>query len=728
VNPAGHAQAFADALLGDHGEALGDLRLSRTIIPRGDQGPRTQLISATPEALTSAALGFADAHHIVGVYVGVGLTRGYTAVNPATGRPYNRLAKADVCGLAWLWIDIDVAGPGHDSKMPLAVDQAQAIAVAQSTGLVPTVLVNTGHGVQVHWRLVEPFIYGAVDVTDDGAPVVDPARIAADRATGERLAYEWVKSLQIRGKRDFGIHVDPTTDPSRLIRLPGSYNRKVEGEHLLVEVLDVDASRRYDLDQIRAVLAPDDLLARTRYDGEVTGSLAGVDLHTLWASARSYPQHEPHWLVEAIECGWSPELAEIWSGARDAQYDNDESSIDMALVTTVLHLGLSPADAAEAVMCRRLKRNSKLDKVDPSRRQSYLDVTIGKVVAQMRENERVVTSRVGSTAAVVEAVMASVGAASPVVEVVAPVVDTPPEQDPAELTPTADPTDADNEPTPSLRIAPPPPGDPRDHADPELPPAPRPGLDGTLPAPVAESKRNAADRLAGSLGLPEGVGIWQVGYRRLADRDEFRLWLHRAPGSVVLGDHWPVGTVAATRWRPKGDWRARAMVAELLLEDLHLVVEVHREWANGANGRHRLYELAVRMREGTPEDVAGMAIQGVLRRLTATALFSTASTYGDPWLHDGVVWVPLVRIRDEYRQLGAQAPKMVEMVDLLVDMRCKVVAGMSEPEANRTVVDERQWVRVAEDLVHADLAALIAARAADRDAQDARHDMKGVGS
>jgi len=733
VSPAGHARTFASALLGDHGEALAGLQLSVSEFRQGQSGPRTSLIPATAESLASTVTRLADRHDIKGLYVGVGLTRGNLAINPATGHRYDRLAKADVYGLAWLWIDIDIAGGGHaDSKMPLAADQATALAVAHSTGLDPTVTVDTGHGVQAHWRLAEPFIYGAVDVDDDGAPIIDEARIAADRAVGEQLAYEWVKSLQIRGRRDFGVHVDSTTDPSRLVRLPGSYNRKVPTDVRLVTVLDADPRRVYDLDQVRAVLAPAELLARTRYDAEsISGSLAGVDLHALFAQARGFRNFEPDWLAEAIEAGWSPELAAIWSGAADTNYDGDDNRIDMALAATLLHLRYSAADAAQAVMCRRLRIDRKVDKVDPNRRTSYLEMTIGKIAAQIAERDRAAVSHSGSTAAAVEAMMAA-----PTTEVVADETtsndnDVSLEVAETELKETA--PDVNSAPTNeiprSLRIAPPgPPVDPREHADPALPPAPRPGLDGTLPAPVTEDRRASADRLAGMLGLPEGIAIWSVGVRRLEDHDEFRVWLHRGADADVLGGDWPPNTVAATRWRPKSDWRARANVAELLLEDLHLVADVQRDWANGDHGRRGLYRLAIKMLEGTPEQVAAMAIMGVLRRQTATALFSTATTYGDPWLSEGMVWVPLPNLRDGYRALGAKAPEMIAMVDLLVDMRCHVVSDMHVAEGHRYVVDERQWVCVHPDLIHADLAANIFTRATDRDAQDARHDMSTVSS
>jgi hypothetical protein len=745
VNPAGHALVFADALLGDHGEVLDGLELSVSWFIPGRPGPRTRLVAAKPSELASVVATLAAEQDTLGVYVGVGLTRGYAAINPKTGRGFDRLSKADVSGLAWLWADIDVAGGGHaDSKLPLAADKDTAIAVARSTGLEPTVLVDTGFGIQAHWRLAEPWIFGCVDFTDDGVPIIDPARVEADRKQGERFAWEWVKSLQIRAKRDFGLHVDPTTDTARLVRMPGSYNTKVPGDHREVVVLDVDASRRYDLDAVRAVLAPNTLLEPYRFDMmEITGSLAGVDLPGLFAACRALPGHEPDWLTEVIEGGWVPELEAIWTGFADAKYDNDDSVIDMALAATVLHAGLTPEMAAEAVMCRRLRIGRKVEKVDPARRLDYLLTTIGKCAATLKAQRDAVASHVE----LIEAAVASMRA-EPAPSRLQAVPNLGAESDgPTEVGQQAPDSNADavtvgadppatatggggdeppDDPPAPLRVVEEPEPDPHaQHAD--APAQPRQGLDGTLPAALPPGLRFQAAEMAAQLGLPGGVTVWTVGIRRLADCDEIRLWLHRTMDSRVHGGRWRPGTVAATRWRPKADWKARGNVTEMLFEDLHLIADVGREWSSGEHGRRRMYELAVPMREGTPEEIVEMAISGLLQEATGTALFSRAVMSRDPWVCDGAVWVPMMGIRDWFRRLGAKVPDMVPMVDLLVDMRCKVVSDMSHPEGNRVVTDAAQWVMVSDDLISEQLAAGVAYRASERDAQDARSDLRGIG-
>jgi putative DNA primase/helicase len=126
-----------------------------------------------------------------------------------------------------LWLDIDIAGPGHKSghRLPETVDEA--IALLRDCPLPPTAVVHSGHGLQAFWLLEEP--------------------ISADAAKPllERWRHTWDSKAAARE-----LHVDNVFEVARLMRLPGTTNRKVEGEHLPVEIVDVNWSRRYGTDDL----------------------------------------------------------------------------------------------------------------------------------------------------------------------------------------------------------------------------------------------------------------------------------------------------------------------------------------------------------------------------------------------------------------------------------------------------------------------------------------------
>lgn len=770
MNPAEQARTFAGALLGDHGGMLDGLQVTLSTFSSGAPEPQTRWFPATADSLASAVTEATARAGTMGVYVGVGLTRGLRAINPATGKQYKRLAKADVDGLAWLWVDIDVVGVAHGHRMPLCPDKATAIAVVNSLGIPPTIIVDTGHGIQAHWRLREPWIYGCVDYDDDGVPVIDESKVAADRKAGEDLAWSWIKSFQVRAKAKGGWHVDPTTDPCRLVRCPGSYNRKVEGDHRLVTVIEVDTTARYDLDEIHAVLMPETLLAPYRYDHDtLTGALAGVDLGALWNEARSFADHTPPWMAAVFEINAAPDLEALWNGERDADYSSDDSAIDMALARMLLTWRVEPDQVAQAIMCRRLRRcapGEKIDKVDPGRRTNYLVPTIGKIVADIQRVEDVEAQR----AQAMDRMVAADTKPAPIVLQAAPdpAADLPPEAQPedpggqpeaptnvggqlatsnenavtlavesTECKETAVslhcPPDNSSSPDnlPSLRAVPRLSGpDPAvEYAD--APRTPRQGIDDSIPGTFTEAEKAAHLRLGAALGLPPQVMVWAVGERRLAGEDEIRVWFRREDTDVVRGGRWRPHTVASTRWHPKSEWDGPRVVAAFLRHDLHLFTVVPNRWGHtdNPNGVALLYELARWMPAGTPEDVATLAILGLLRKATGTTLFSTARTTRDPWVATSEeVWVPWINVGDAIRQLGHKVPAATVLADTLGELRCKVRSPMEVTEGELVLHDAEQWVRIPEELTGPELWTQVAMRAADRDVADRRNDVRMITS
>jgi hypothetical protein len=104
-----------------------------------------------------------------------------------------------------------------------------------------------------------------------------------------------------------------------------------------------------------------------------------VALPALWERARLADDHTPPWLHRTMARTWGARTAQIWDGDADAAYGNDDSVIDMALASDLIHNGLTSQMAAEAVMCRRLRVGRKVEKVDPAVRTDYLVNMIAKI-------------------------------------------------------------------------------------------------------------------------------------------------------------------------------------------------------------------------------------------------------------------------------------------------------------------------------------------------------------
>lgn len=133
----------------------------------------------------------------------------------------------DCAGLPGLWLDIDIVGPGHRQGGRLATDEPAARALLDAFPLPATAVVHSGGGLQAWWLFAE-----MVPVDDQALTL-----LAAWGTTWSRIA-----DAQ-------GIDIDNVFDVARVMRLPGTTNRK-EGGARPVTVTDADWDRRYGLDDL----------------------------------------------------------------------------------------------------------------------------------------------------------------------------------------------------------------------------------------------------------------------------------------------------------------------------------------------------------------------------------------------------------------------------------------------------------------------------------------------
>ena len=150
------------------------------------------------------------------VYVCVGLT---DSPLPAS----SRTSRANVAAIPGLWADIDIRHDAHKSKhLPETIEEAKAIIPPQ---FPPSLLVHSGHGLQVWWVYREP------DAPD---------------GLCERL------QAVMRGKATLhGWTLDATHDAARVLRVPGTVNHK--SKPVPVQVLE-ESDIRYNPENFDDVL------------------------------------------------------------------------------------------------------------------------------------------------------------------------------------------------------------------------------------------------------------------------------------------------------------------------------------------------------------------------------------------------------------------------------------------------------------------------------------------
>jgi hypothetical protein len=152
--------------------------------------------------------------------------------------PGRRGGVDDSVELLGMWSDIDVAGPNHrplpDGSLPLPPDTVSAIGIVTKSGLPDvSAWVHSGGGLYAFHLLDAP-----VDITDP--------KVRADVA---RMAEAWQAKLG-EGAHVQGWHYGTgVSDLSRVLRLPGSLNRKQPEDPRLCKLLDVEGPR-YSLEQL----------------------------------------------------------------------------------------------------------------------------------------------------------------------------------------------------------------------------------------------------------------------------------------------------------------------------------------------------------------------------------------------------------------------------------------------------------------------------------------------
>jgi hypothetical protein len=211
-------KGFLEALYGD--EAPGHI----VLWTRQDKKTRWY-DSKNLKAIATAANNLAKTKD---VYFGISIQDKATAV----ARKVDTRGYADTSlACPGVWLDLDIQGAAHKSdKLPASLDDA--LRLIGEFPLKPSVLVHSGHGIQAWWLYKELWVFESPD----------------EQKEAQDLVYRFQMTMKAKAEKH-KWEIDSTFDLARVLRLPGTFNRKLEPEPVRVIQENDNRYNPYDFEE-----------------------------------------------------------------------------------------------------------------------------------------------------------------------------------------------------------------------------------------------------------------------------------------------------------------------------------------------------------------------------------------------------------------------------------------------------------------------------------------------
>lgn len=271
----------------------------------------------------------------------------------------HRVKANEVAGIVGCWADLDIADPVH-KKEGLPPSEQAALAVAQATGLEPSILVHSGHGLQAWWLLNEPWMFETPE----------------ERRRAATLVRAWDLSLRERARR-LGWTLDAVGDLSRLLRIPGTRNCKALPVAVRIEAQN---EVRYSVDDLESALVDDVWSSAEREIGGERSSDRPADDGDLVLNQAAEPPYERTFALLEND----PQFMATWNRTRRDTRGWSASEFDMSLARTAALAGWERQEIANLLIASRRKHHDDL-----KLRQDYYANTITRARTGEVEREMV---------------------------------------------------------------------------------------------------------------------------------------------------------------------------------------------------------------------------------------------------------------------------------------------------------------------------------------------------
>lgn len=297
----------------------------------GDEGlaPNRLLIWTLPEktsrwfgTLTEAG-AFASKTITEAVYFGLGLA-------PRDLGPRQRCKSGEIVALPGFGVDLDVAGPVHGKVgLPPTKEDARKIL---PTDFPPTLIVDSGHGLQAFWLLKELWV-----LESEG-----------ERQRAEALSQRVHRWIEGRAAA-LGYTVDSVFDLARVFRLVGTLNRKIASDPRPVRLIEFGGPRYNpsDLEQILDLAGIREVQVVKADDSGRVEEFGALHVDPRVELAQALQQK-----IDALLTN-DTAFAQVWNRKRRMPRDSSWSAFALSIANTLAIAGLTEQEIIDVLTVHR---------------------------------------------------------------------------------------------------------------------------------------------------------------------------------------------------------------------------------------------------------------------------------------------------------------------------------------------------------------------------------------
>lgn len=343
------ARRFLDALFGQVEEQRG------LLVWTVRQGVKK---SHWPGSVEAAAHFAASTDEQTNVYVGCGWR------HAALG-PHARGAFPEIAGIPALWIDLDVAGDGHSARpYPPSFEDARSLVTALP--LPPSIVVNSGGGLHLWWRLREPWAFDSEVARGEAAELVKRWEATVQQHAAER-----------------GWAIDSVHDLPRVLRIPGTWRSKPDDPSPRFVDIESDNASAYSPADFEPFVVSE-IHGKGRQSHAPAVSVGAIKLD---------PHAEPPQLKLSALCSIEPRFEASWFHKRTDLKDGSPSAYDQSVANYAAQADWTDQEIANLIIARRRNANADIAKamrlkyVTDTIRHARVSVAASNVAAEVQVRE-----------------------------------------------------------------------------------------------------------------------------------------------------------------------------------------------------------------------------------------------------------------------------------------------------------------------------------------------------